>query len=468
MKKGLLSILAGALLVVGCQNYDDQFSSLESQINALSSTVAGLSQVQSDLASLAGTVASLSSSVNSLGATLDASVATVNNLSTTVDGIGATVDASVESGISGLATAAEVAALQIKVEELSTLSAGLVDLQATVDALTASLADVASSSEVDAIKTALADAQEDLDKLLANGSVHTGEIKISDTATLDAFYAMGSGIAIVNGNVDIDVSTDMDLVKVQAVVDQILTTTKQFEYHAGAKTVKGVTFNNLTGTQTLTIKQADGYELKSLQSATVVTLDDEWSSEVDIIHLGKLSNVNSIGQGTASGDRHKLQFSKAAEIHLSALTYYKGGDLTLQGMKGGVIDISMLTDTNPTTDLVVPFDLSITGPKEMTITKIAGDSEGSDTGALSFTDVATVHVANFGGATTLSTGVDVATLEDVATTPSIGGATDLTTLSIEGVTGYGQSHDDDTAATKAATLYTSAFITVSLGSAHKD
>ena len=35
MKKGLLSILAGALLVVGCQNYDDQFDALESQINAL-------------------------------------------------------------------------------------------------------------------------------------------------------------------------------------------------------------------------------------------------------------------------------------------------------------------------------------------------------------------------------------------------------------------------------------------------
>ena len=49
MKKGLLSILASALLVVGCQNYDDQFSALETQINALASTVAGLSQVQSDL-----------------------------------------------------------------------------------------------------------------------------------------------------------------------------------------------------------------------------------------------------------------------------------------------------------------------------------------------------------------------------------------------------------------------------------
>ena len=84
MKKGLLSILAGALLVVGCQNYDDQFDNLETQINALASTVAGLSQVQSDLASLAGTVNSLQSA---LSAEIDTALA---------DGL-ADIDAAVEA-----------------------------------------------------------------------------------------------------------------------------------------------------------------------------------------------------------------------------------------------------------------------------------------------------------------------------------------------------------------------------------
>ena len=63
MKKGLLSILAGALLVVGCQNYDDQFESIENSINAIHSQIAGLSQVQSDLSTLAGTVSSLQSAL---------------------------------------------------------------------------------------------------------------------------------------------------------------------------------------------------------------------------------------------------------------------------------------------------------------------------------------------------------------------------------------------------------------------
>ena len=38
MKKGLLSLLALALTVVGCQNYDDQFEELTSQITSLQTT----------------------------------------------------------------------------------------------------------------------------------------------------------------------------------------------------------------------------------------------------------------------------------------------------------------------------------------------------------------------------------------------------------------------------------------------
>ena len=47
MKKGLLSILALAVTIVGCQNYDDQFDALNTQITALKSQVDGLAAVQS-------------------------------------------------------------------------------------------------------------------------------------------------------------------------------------------------------------------------------------------------------------------------------------------------------------------------------------------------------------------------------------------------------------------------------------
>ena len=199
MKKGLLSILAGALLVVGCQNYDDQFDSLETQINALASTVAGLTKVQSDLASLAGTVSSLASTVNGLGSTIDTAVAD-----------------------------------------------GLADIQADIDAINSAVADVASSEEVSALSDAVAASQEDLDQLLANSSVYQNSILINSVATLDVYYSMGSAINIVNGSVTITASEDMDMEKVQAVVDNILVTLNDFTYTSTDSSIAEVTFQNLT------------------------------------------------------------------------------------------------------------------------------------------------------------------------------------------------------------------------------
>ena len=56
MKKGLLSLLAVALTVVSCQNYDDQFQSLTDQITQLSTTVAGLTALTDQVTTLQQTV----------------------------------------------------------------------------------------------------------------------------------------------------------------------------------------------------------------------------------------------------------------------------------------------------------------------------------------------------------------------------------------------------------------------------
>ena len=121
MKKGLLSILAGALVLVGCQNYDDQFDQLESQINALASTVAGLSAVQSDLASL-------SSQVNALSGAIDSAVDTA-------------------------------------------LADGLADIDAAIATLNAAAEAAANNSDITAIAEDVDAVQSDLAELLAQSSV---------------------------------------------------------------------------------------------------------------------------------------------------------------------------------------------------------------------------------------------------------------------------------------------------------
>ena len=72
MKKGLLSLLAVALTVVGCQNYDDQFDSLNDKIAALSSEVSSLQTIQANVTALGTKVDALA-----VGAITDEDLATI-------------------------------------------------------------------------------------------------------------------------------------------------------------------------------------------------------------------------------------------------------------------------------------------------------------------------------------------------------------------------------------------------------
>ena len=376
MKKGLLSILASALLVVGCQNYDDQFSNLESQISALATTVAGLSQVQSDLSSLAGTVNSLSSTVSGLGDTIDTAVAD-----------------------------------------------GLADIQADIDAIETAVADVASSEEVSDLSDAVAASQEDLDELLANSSVFNGDVTINSEATLAAFKSIGSGLAIVNGNVNITVSTSMSQADVQTVVDEILTVTKDFTYTAAASTIPETTFNNLSGVQSLTLKQGGGYQAKTLASASNIVLNDAYKSTVTIVDFRALTSVTTIQDD--NGTAGTVKFNKATEMHLTSLAYYPGANLNLQVKKGGVIDITALDDLNAAgTQVGSTYALTLDGPAS------AGNANIGD-GTLTFTNVATVNVSGFIGNTVAGAGVENLTI-DGAVDLDISGASDLVSVNITG------------------------------------
>jgi len=376
MKKGLLSILAGALLVVGCQNYDDQFDSIETQINALASSVAGLAQVQSDLTSLAGTVSSLASTVNGLGDTIDTAVAD-----------------------------------------------GLTDIQADIDAIEAAVADVASSEEVAALQTAVDASQQDLTDLLAASSVFTGTVTVNSVSTLDAFLAMGAGLNIVNGSVNITVETDMDQTKVQTLVDNILTVVADFTYESKSSDIAETTFNNLSGVQSLTLTQGGGYQAKALKSAKNITLSDKFKSSVVLVDFRELDNLAGfVKTGSAT---HTLQFTKATEMHLTKLGRYattSANVLTLEVDEAGVIDISALDDVD-TDGEQEDIYLSITGPSSITI-------ENFEDGALTFNSVKTVTVNNFNGTITTGAGVENFTAGKLVDAYTVGA--DIETLNVTG------------------------------------
>jgi len=376
MKKGLLSILAGALVVVGCQNYDDQFDNLESQINALASTVAGLSQVQSDLASLSGTVASLASTVNGLGSQIDTAV-----------------------------------------------SNGLADIQSDIDAIEAAVADVASSEEVSALSDAVADSQEDLDQLLANSSVYNASIVINSQATAELYESMGSAINIVNGDVTITVSEDMDQATVQTVVDNILNIVGDLTYTANASTIAETTFNNLSGVESITAKQGGGYEFKSLASATNIVLNNDYKSTVDIIHFGALTTVTTIADD--GGTAGTIAFDKAEEFHLTSLVRYPGNNLNIEIKKGGVLAMGALTDNQSDgTAVGSGYSLTVKGPAALEISKISD-------GTITVEDVETLTVSGFIGTLDVNGGVETLTVTDIVDI-DLAGAEDLVTATIDG------------------------------------
>ena len=369
MKKGLLSILAGALLVVGCQNYDDQFDQLESQINALASTVAGLSAVQSDLASLAATVNSLSSSI----------------------------DSSVDTA----------------------LASGLADIDAAIATLNAAAEAAANNSDVGAIADDVSDIQDDLQTLLASSSVFNGSVTINSVATLDVFHQMGDAIAIVNGSVDIDATSDMDATKLQETINQILTTVEDFSYEAGSSTAAAPTFNNLTGTRSLTVKIPGDIRFEGLVSASNIYLKDDFKSKTKVIHFGALTSIQKFYTDATA---NRIAFSKATELHLTSLEYYPPLNLTVVVDEGAAFP-NALDDRDADGDQK-DITLNITGPASFTSTNILD-------GAMTFEDVASVTVNGYKGTFDINAGVESFSADKV-TVIDLAGASDLETLDITG------------------------------------
>ena len=350
MKKGLLSILAGALVVVGCQNYDDQFDQLESQINALASTVAGLSAVQSDLAAL-------SAQVNSLSGAVDAAV-----------------DAA--------------------------LAAGLADIQSAIDALNAAAESAANNSDISQISEDVDQVQSDLAELLAQSSVFTGDVTINTVATLNAFHAMGDQLAIVNGNVTFKVSEDMDIAKVQEVADVMLTIVKDLKYEIDANTIDAVHFNNLSGVTSLTVKTAGSINFPELVSATNIIFDDAFENKILTVALPKLEVVTSI---TTGGVLNDVVFTSATSIDLGALKRYPNASITFETDEGGSLNIAVLDDVN-TNGAQKDLTVSIKGPASFTSSLI------NDGTSMTFEDVATVSVTDFRGDIVIKDGVENLTI----------------------------------------------------------
>jgi len=349
MKKGLLSILAGALVVVGCQNYDDQFDNLESQISALASTVAGLSQVQSDLSALAGTVAN------------------------------------VQSALASIPSASEIN---------SAVSEGLAGVQSDIDALETALDNVVSADDLNIVSEAIDDVADDVSDILASNNVYSQELIITNQAELDIATGLGGKVALINANVTIELSDDMNLAELDSVTSKMTAIVGAFKYSADAKD-----FEERQGYFPKLKSVSKGFEyatrapislpaLTSVGSLLLSSGDSELVTSIDLSSLEKLPYVKT---GTTAD---AISFSDAASLKLGKLVRYNGkataSQMTIVGTAGTAraatnaltitlddddattFDLAALTTEDPDDeDKDIALALTIAGPRTVALTNYA-------------------------------------------------------------------------------------------------
>ena len=171
MKKGLLSLLAVALTIVGCQDYDDQFAELTGLVNTLSTKVAGV----------------------------ETSTANLALLSTTVNGL--------VQAIGAIPTTDSTA-------DLTAVLQGLTTAQEEIDAIKLLLAGgVASADDLAAIDELIDTVQAGVNTLLTNNQSISVNITITDSETLataQSYIEVGATTPagyLLGGNLIVDHST---------------------------------------------------------------------------------------------------------------------------------------------------------------------------------------------------------------------------------------------------------------------
>ena len=396
MKKGLLSLLAVALTVVGCQNYDDQFDELSDQITALSATVQGLSTVADQITALQNTV-------NGLELTLGTDIAAIKT---------------------------------------------------AVDALDAALADVATASDLGVISSTLADVKADVKELLAANAVINQNITINNVATLEYVESLISTDAddpnvIVNGEITVEVDdADFDathLPRIAAVTNKFATALKtvtisntysptgevlSFDALAfvdndlvvdgSTDLIDGDATNDVLRTVTgdLTASNVKGdIDLSLLTSADDITLPT--GAGVTALKMGSVTAASLSSAGEAKGhlnlvsativDGGKSKVSSIVAAYATDIDITSAATLTVNAARAATIDVEGTSLTG---------DLSITASDTTIVKLLKVTSVG---GTITTGNLAELHLPKLSSTATMSTGAKVMDLSALATMGTGGG-----------------------------------------------
>jgi len=351
MKKGLLSLLAVALTIVSCQNYDDQFAELTGLVNTLSTDVAGLSQVQTDLGTLSTLVASLKTAIDADFTTIEGDIETLEQLLTSV------------ADSQDLGNVVELLnGLQEKVNKL--LEADAVINQNVTINNSATLLYVSSLIQVDGDCVA----PDCPPNVIINGSVTikttgwTPAITDAELAEVNAIAAklatvLGSGTT--NDGVSVTSATPITFTNLTFIDDDYTVSGADMDDEA-LRTVTG----DLTASHGGAAVAFDYSQLASIGGDLVIAAAD--AATATSINLSGVVITGSFGE--ESENAGNLTFEGATSIDLGTANFHKltapkassivsgmttTGSLTITALNGGSIDINDLTEVTGVGEVVL-------------------------------------------------------------------------------------------------------------------
>ncbi|MDB4067492.1 hypothetical protein N9525_06110 [Flavobacteriaceae bacterium] len=340
MKKGLLSLLAVALTIVSCQNYDDQFAELTGLVNTLSTDVAGLSQVQTDLGTLSTLVASLKTAIDADFTTIEGDIETLEQLLTSVadsQDLGEIVEL-----LDGLR------------EDVNTL------LEA--DAVINQNVTINNSATLEYVSTLISSAVDD-PNVIINGSVTikttgwTPAITDTELAEVNAIAAklatvLGSGTT--DDGVTVTSATSITFTNLTFIDDDYTVTGADMADDA-LRTVTG----DLTASHGGAAVAFDYSQLASIGGDLIIAAADAaTATSIDISNVaitgtvatiatqpGNLTFPAALSVDLGTAKFHKLTANKASSI-VSGMT--TTASLTIVAANGGTINVDSLTEVTGT------------------------------------------------------------------------------------------------------------------------
>ncbi|MDB4270235.1 hypothetical protein N9877_04755 [Flavobacteriaceae bacterium] len=354
MKKSLLSILASALLVVGCQNYDDQFTNLESQISALVQTVAGLSQVQSELAQLTTNVSNIQSALADIPSSAE-------------------INTSINEGLAGVV-------------------ADIADLETSLD-------NVVSADDLTTVSDAISDVADDVNDILSSNNVYDQKLLITNQAELDIAIGLGGKIALINNDVEIVLDDEMNRADLDSIAARITAVVGGFEYDGDLEDFEsnGLVFSKLKSvSQQLKWETRDDISfpaLTSVGSLDIVTGDSELITSASFPVLTKLPYVSTSTDGGTTTQASTIDLEDSASLTMSALIRYTG--VATAAQRGTKAAAGVATTASNALTIILDDDDATTFDLAALTTEDADDSDSDTALALTLTGPRSVTLANY-------------------------------------------------------------------------